>query len=295
VAQGGQVPPPQSTSVSCPSFTPSAHWETHACALVHTSPVLQSALVLQDTQTPFEHTLPPPSMHLVPSADVWVVHAPEVHCAARHAVPVTGQSLAPVHAGVPELLELVELELVEPALELEVLELEVLEVEPLAEAAPAPPLPPPEALVPDPVEAPPVFDAAVPPAPLLAACALLAVEVGGAAHAAHAATATTNPHPATDLIWKASVFAAGGEATTVAPRLSSVKPRDPAPPRPRRQRSCRRVRFPSEHRGRAVSMGRGRRARTRKESSGRGRRRRTQRGLARQRSSAARTLQSRCG
>jgi hypothetical protein len=77
-AHGEHVAPPQSTSVSSASFTPSAQ-----CAATH-APVPSQ-------------TVPPPSVHVVPLAAFVVPHTLPVHVLLLQTVPVGAQSDAWLH------------------------------------------------------------------------------------------------------------------------------------------------------------------------------------------------------
>jgi hypothetical protein len=82
-AQRAQAPgPPQSTSVSVPSFRPSMH-------------VAATHLPLPS------HTVPPLSVHVVPFVAGVVPQQPAVHAASAHVVVGGVQSLAEVHAFAP--------------------------------------------------------------------------------------------------------------------------------------------------------------------------------------------------
>jgi hypothetical protein len=74
VEQGGQLPPPQSTSVSLPSFTPSVHCPTHVCIALQTLLAEQSESCKHATQTPPVQTLPPAFAHGEPSVASLVTH-----------------------------------------------------------------------------------------------------------------------------------------------------------------------------------------------------------------------------
>jgi hypothetical protein len=98
-AHGGHEEPPQSTSVSVPSFMPSLHeGDTHWLP-VQTSLPVQSAVLLHPTQVPLpSQTLPPSSEHEVPFEACDVPQALPVHVFVMHLVCWDGQSDGMTHA-----------------------------------------------------------------------------------------------------------------------------------------------------------------------------------------------------
>jgi hypothetical protein len=91
VAQGGQLPPPQSTSVSLPSFMPSVHCPTHVCVALQTLLAEQSESCKHATQTPPVQTLPPAFEHAEPSEASFVTHWPARHSESTQSVADAGQ------------------------------------------------------------------------------------------------------------------------------------------------------------------------------------------------------------
>src|SRR5262249_25043501 len=74
VAQGAQLPPPQSTSVSFPSLSMFVHCPMHVWSGVHVLFGEQSPSAMHATQTAPVHTLPPEFMHMEPSGATFVKH-----------------------------------------------------------------------------------------------------------------------------------------------------------------------------------------------------------------------------
>jgi hypothetical protein len=98
VPQGEQLPPPQSTPVSTPSFMPSVHWPTHLL-FWHTLPVEQSSSLVHATHLPARQSFPPESLHEVRGVAFTVLHAPcAVQTGMTQVVPVAGQLEASRHA-----------------------------------------------------------------------------------------------------------------------------------------------------------------------------------------------------
>ncbi len=155
LAQAGQLmgaPPPQSTSVSMPSCTPSVQvGATHTLAVqMGAAGDVQSLLELHSTQLPVAlHTRAPPSPvpHAVPSGWLAVPHVHEAHVTTAHGLGLAGHSLAEVHAHalppvpVPLLVVLLLLPPV-PLLVVLVLVVLVLLVVVLLLVVPEPPVPP---------------------------------------------------------------------------------------------------------------------------------------------------------
>jgi hypothetical protein len=134
LAHGLQSTPPQSTSVSSPSFTPFMQcWGTHEPCPSQTTPPLslhvvslglfwvpqargwepqiatlhavvgvgQSAGEMQATQAPLTQALPPLSVHAVPKGTSVSVQQPAEHVGTLQAVAAFGQSASPLHAMPP--------------------------------------------------------------------------------------------------------------------------------------------------------------------------------------------------
>jgi hypothetical protein len=80
VAQGGQVPPPQSTSVSAPFFTPSVQLGAAHVPLVQVSPPAQSLAMVHALPVAQGGQVPPPQSTSVSAPSF----TPSVQLAAAH-------------------------------------------------------------------------------------------------------------------------------------------------------------------------------------------------------------------
>jgi hypothetical protein len=97
--QGGHAVPPQSTSVSLPSLTPSAHVAAMQVLFEQTPPPAQSASTLHATQVPLAlQTVPPLSVHAVPVAALVVPHVVAAHVLTRQREACAAQSVGAVHS-----------------------------------------------------------------------------------------------------------------------------------------------------------------------------------------------------
>jgi hypothetical protein len=138
VAHGGHVPPPQSTSVSFPSFMPSVHVAGAHTPMVQTGVdgLEQSAAEVHCTHLPIpSHLTPLPTEHAVPAATSCVPHTQLLQVAVTHGLELSGQSAGFMHAQLPEELD-----------ELEELVLDVLDTV-IPPVPPVPPVPPAPELV----------------------------------------------------------------------------------------------------------------------------------------------------
>jgi hypothetical protein len=108
VAQGGHIPPPQSTSVSLLSLTPSVHDAGAQTPLAQTgaAALVQSALVKHCTQFPMpSHFTAFPTAHAMPMGASMVPQTQFEHVVVRQGLALSGQSEAFMHAQLPEELD----------------------------------------------------------------------------------------------------------------------------------------------------------------------------------------------
>jgi hypothetical protein len=99
--QGGQSSPPQSTSVSWPSWVPFSHEELKQAACKQLLVAGQSSSTLQATHEPDAlQTLPPFVLHAVPAGAATVPQVPPSHVASSHAFVAAGQSAGWLHSSI---------------------------------------------------------------------------------------------------------------------------------------------------------------------------------------------------